>query len=190
MKSIFPLRTAYLLPLALLGFLACSEPCDKVDCGDFGSCSEIQDEPNCICAAGYEQDGEERCTLRSTAKFTGTWTAEEVRTNNLTQVRQTLTYSVTIADDTDAITRLYLTNLGNFTCDGGSAPAIEASVSRNAFFIDQATYCPTATFSGYQFARTSGEIRTTRDTIKLNFRVTWNDQGSPADFSGTVTMYQ
>lgn len=190
MKSLFRSPHLSLLSLCcLLGMLACSDPCDKVDCGEFGSCSEVQDEPNCICAAGYEQDGTNRCNRRTTTKFTGDWTAQERRTNNLTQVRTTLTYPLTITDEAAQITRIYFANLGEFTC-AGDAPLVEATVSRNFLFLDEATYCPAPGFSGYQFDRTNGEIRTTQDTIKLTFRVRWTDQGTPADFSSELTLYR
>ncbi|RMG57135.1 MAG: hypothetical protein D6722_25375 [Bacteroidetes bacterium] len=190
MKLIPFYRRTYLLAFCVLGMLACKEPCDKVDCGEFGSCSEIQDEPNCICSTGYEKDAEERCTLRSTDKFVGTWTAEEVRTNNLTQVKQTLSYEVSMADEDDNIVRLYVSNIGDFRCPDGSSPALEATVNRSAFSIDEATYCPGAGFSGYQFRRSPGAINATQDTILINYRVTWTEQGTPADFSGSLKLYR
>ncbi|GAB4405838.1 MAG: hypothetical protein OHK0039_07190 [Bacteroidia bacterium] len=185
------MTTLRLLPLlAMLLALACKEPCDKTDCGEFSSCSNVDDEAVCICDLGYEKDDDGKCNVRTTLKFNGDWAVSEVRTDNANQTKQTLTYDMRLADTDSPITRMFLTGLGDYRCPDGNPPVVEATISASSLIIDAAAYCPDAVsgFSGYLFERSTGRINTSKDTITLAYRVTWSNPPAQFDFSGALTM--
>ncbi|WNJ19589.1 hypothetical protein [Pontibacter sp. G13] len=161
--------------------LGCNgDPCSDTDCGTFGTCSEVSDEALCICDTGYEPDDEGRCEIRSASRYEGTWTATEtcVDQNNQTST-QTYSVVITSSSDTTQLTRIFLSNLGNFDCQ----PNVVGTISRSSLTIAEATYCVEVDNMGnlidpgVQFSTSTGRLEATNDTLNLSYEAVFEENG-------------
>ncbi|MDX2284850.1 MAG: hypothetical protein NW241_11850 [Bacteroidia bacterium] len=161
------------------------EACKDVDCGTYGSCLDVDLDGtgDCICETGYEQNADGKCNDRVTAKFVGSYNAVEQCTNTVTGGTFTFNYTVDIEQSGPVVSRIILEGLGDLACDNSASPAkaeINATVAGSSLSIDAANYCKdnfpaNIQFSGYQFQQTNGTISADRNTITLNYKVTWTE---------------
>jgi hypothetical protein len=146
------------------------DPCKNADCGDFGNCSEVSDEAVCFCVTGYEQDDEDRCTVKSTAKFLGRWRVDETNTANRAGLVETITcsYEVEIIESDADVRRVILSNFPNISCLDTSPISCNLQVEGSASIArltlrgapNGITYCDdqgaAVNFSGFQVSNSNG----------------------------------
>lgn len=181
------------LLLCIVTMTGCGETCENVDCGAFGSCSEISDEPICLCRGGYEEDTAGLCEIRSTSKFVGDWSVSERITfnENGSIGDRECAYTASIAESSQEVRRLLFTGVPDLDCLGDFPVTCdlraEATVSRDEFTLRGTaigiSYCddlgPDIDFSGFQLQGTdggeeaSGEISDDQTTITLSYRLSF-----------------
>ena len=171
---------SWVLMAGSLAILSCKDPCDKLDCGAFGSCLEGDDDPICVCDNGYEKDDLDLCEIRATTKFVGNWEVSAVCVEQKTFRRDTTNYVVSITEDPESVSifQIRIANLGNLDdCpSGGGIDPVLARVSFNRVTIQPLTFCPNpaTSFSGYEFVSTTGNYDTQTEELALTYRVKWS----------------
>lgn len=174
----------YLLMVGCLLTFACSDPCDKLDCGAFGECLDGGDEPVCACDNGYEKDDAGLCELRATSKFVGTWQGEATCVDQNSFRRDTLNYSISITEEPESVSlfQIRIVGLGGLpNCPSGSSiDPILATVSFSNLGIQPRTFCPDASseFSGYEFSATTGNLNSSTNLLRINYRVRWTERNA------------
>lgn len=187
--------------LLCLGFCAtlwsgCDQnPCeaDDIDCGDFGSCIEVDEAAICVCQTGYDKDSEDRCQVKEVTKFLGTWQALDIRRVNGSP--RSLTYELQIEESSTSVVSVFISNLGDLSLvdyDGNvrCEPRLLAFIGDRSINIQDVTdgvsYCdgsaPDLNFSGYRFRNAFGEFNQTQDTLFLEYELTYtidDEQGNP-----------
>ncbi|MBP7273423.1 MAG: hypothetical protein KA974_06255 [Saprospiraceae bacterium] len=140
-----------------------SDPCKNKECGTHGDCFE----GNCTCDVGYELDANGQCNTLSNLKFVGLYKVNETCPAAVPEYSSTVTASVS------DITKINITNLGNYDCSTGDY-IVSASINGKNVTIDSQVTCST-TFSG------SGTYDATTNKMTIAYTATYNPG------SGTVT---
>lgn len=126
MKSIRNIAFSALLTFGAFGaitYTSCNkDECKDVVCQNGGTCNE----GNCECSSGYEGTN---CETKSVTKFIGTWAVSENcdGSNN--------TYQVTITADPSDVTRVIVSNLGDYGCSVGGTITWNGSVNASTITI-------------------------------------------------------
>jgi hypothetical protein len=192
---------------ALVGLSGCNrDGCRDKDCGDFGSCTEVGDEGVCVCETGYEQDEEDRCSIKSTTKYLGTWQVNEMvmAVRNGAVDTFSCSYQVEIQESDADVRRVRLTNFPDLSCFDTAPISCQLLVEGSAFtsllnlrgISNGISYCDdqgmAVSFSGFQISGlddpvAQAEISAEGDTMTLGYRLAYTlDQ----DQNGTRENYR
>ncbi len=185
-----------ILTIGLMAFSGCDrQPCDDkdVDCGEFGNCIDVDDDAICLCESGYEKDSDSKCEVKQVAKFVGTWQARDIRDVNGSPA--SVTYQLEIQESPSSIVTILLDNFANLSLedyDGNvlCVPRILGTISGSTMDIedqnDGVSYCDAQgaalNFSGYRFSNAYGEFNSTKDTLFVEYELTYtldDEQGNP-----------
>ena len=173
MTNRFSTFALMLIATLSLTISACeSDPCKNVECGARGTCLD----GDCVCDAGFELDGSGQCTVRSADKFVSSF--------NATEDCSALGYVVTVTASNVQADKIILTNLGNYDCPSGDLP-VEGIVNGNTVELSGAPYCPTASFTGYNFTG-SGTI--SGNVLTISYVVTYTISGTQITDTCVATL--
>lgn len=140
MKKFFSYFAVSMTMILGLAVSSCStDNCKNVDCGTNGTCDAA--DGKCLCNAGYELGTtSKKCDVESRAKFVGTWTGKNPSAAN--------NHDIAISTSSTAVTKVRITNFGNYDCTSGTPLAITADVSSTALSNFASDGCTTIAFSG------------------------------------------
>ena len=136
---------------------------------------------------------EDRCDVKQVTKFVGSWQASDVRVVN--GLPDSITYQVEIQESPSSITTIFIDNFanlrledydGNLLCEprpvavvGGLNLNIEDQGNGVSYCDAQRT---SLDFSGYRFSNALGSIDSSRDTLRVDYELTYtlnDEQGTP-----------